>query len=35
MTRRRWDYFIKNLMGFEPPAGYELKRTIDKRNEIN
>ncbi|MDQ3170595.1 MAG: S9 family peptidase [Acidobacteriota bacterium] len=25
MVRRRWDYFVKHLMGAEPPAGYELK----------
>jgi dipeptidyl-peptidase-4 len=25
MVRRRWDYFVKNLMGAEPPAGYELR----------
>ncbi len=24
MVRRRWDYFVRNLMGAEPPAGYEL-----------
>lgn len=24
MIRRRWDYFVKHLMGAEPPAGYEL-----------
>jgi dipeptidyl aminopeptidase/acylaminoacyl peptidase len=24
MTRRRWDYFVRYLMGAEPPAGYEL-----------
>lgn len=24
MTRRRWDYFIKNLLGAEPPKEYEL-----------
>jgi dipeptidyl-peptidase-4 len=24
MTRRRWDYFVKNLMGAEPPKEYEL-----------
>lgn len=35
MTRRRWDYFVKNLMGAIPPAGYELKRTTDRRDEIN
>jgi dipeptidyl-peptidase-4 len=25
MIRRRWDYFVRNLLGMEPPAGYELK----------
>jgi dipeptidyl aminopeptidase/acylaminoacyl peptidase len=25
MVRRRWDYFVKHLMGAEPPHGYELK----------
>jgi dipeptidyl aminopeptidase/acylaminoacyl peptidase len=25
MVRRRWDYFVRWLMGAEPPAGYELK----------
>jgi dipeptidyl-peptidase 4 len=25
MVRRRWDYFVKHLMGVEPPHGYELK----------
>ncbi|MGI8468543.1 MAG: DPP IV N-terminal domain-containing protein [Pyrinomonadaceae bacterium] len=25
MMRRRWDYFVKNLMGAEPPKEYELK----------
>jgi dipeptidyl aminopeptidase/acylaminoacyl peptidase len=24
MTRRRWDYFVKNLLGAEPPKEYEL-----------
>ena len=24
MIRRRWDYFVRNLMGAEPPAGYEI-----------
>ncbi len=24
MVRRRWDYFVRNLMGAEPPSGYEL-----------
>ncbi|MDB5029848.1 DPP IV N-terminal domain-containing protein [Mucilaginibacter sp.] len=25
MMRRRWDYFVKNLMGAEPPYAYQLK----------
>lgn len=25
MTRRRWDYFVKNLMGATPPENYELR----------
>jgi dipeptidyl aminopeptidase/acylaminoacyl peptidase len=25
MIRRRWDYFVKNLMGAEPPKEYELR----------
>jgi dipeptidyl aminopeptidase/acylaminoacyl peptidase len=25
MTRRRWDFFVRNLLGAEPPAGYELR----------
>jgi hypothetical protein len=24
MIRRRWDYFVKYLLGAEPPEGYEL-----------
>jgi dipeptidyl aminopeptidase/acylaminoacyl peptidase len=24
--RRTWDYFVKNLLGETPPAGYELRR---------
>ena len=27
MTRRRWDYFVRYLMGAEPPKNYELKPT--------
>ncbi|MBU1014152.1 MAG: S9 family peptidase [Bacteroidetes bacterium] len=23
-TRKRWDYFVKNLMGAEPPTNYEI-----------
>jgi dipeptidyl-peptidase-4 len=25
MMRRRWDYFVKYLMGGEPPSDYEIK----------
>jgi dipeptidyl aminopeptidase/acylaminoacyl peptidase len=25
MMRRRWDYFVKNLMGAEPPVEYQIK----------
>lgn len=32
MMRRRWDYFVKNLMGAEPPKEYELKSQPDPRN---
>jgi dipeptidyl aminopeptidase/acylaminoacyl peptidase len=32
MMRRRWDYFVKNLLGEEPPAEYELKMKPDPRN---
>ena len=24
MTRQRWDYFVRYLLGAQPPAGYEL-----------
>jgi dipeptidyl aminopeptidase/acylaminoacyl peptidase len=26
MVRRRWDYFVKNLLGAEPPKEYEIGR---------
>jgi dipeptidyl aminopeptidase/acylaminoacyl peptidase len=26
MTRRRWDYFVENLMGATPPENYEIGR---------
>lgn len=25
-VRRRWDYFVRNLLGAEPPPNYEIKR---------
>lgn len=31
MTRRRWDYFVKYLLGAEPPKEYELKPKQDPR----
>jgi dipeptidyl aminopeptidase/acylaminoacyl peptidase len=31
MMRRRWDYFVKYLLGVEPPKGYELKPERDPR----
>ncbi len=31
MMRRRWDYFVKNLMGAEPPKEYEIKIKQDPR----
>jgi len=24
--RRKWDYFVRNLLGEEPPIGYEIKK---------
>jgi|EP01037_Dinobryon_pediforme_P008810 dipeptidyl aminopeptidase/acylaminoacyl peptidase len=32
MMRRRWDYFVKNLMGAEPPKEFQLKSKPDPRN---
>lgn len=32
MMRRRWDYFVKNLLGTEPPKEYQLKTKADPRN---
>ena len=26
MMRRRWDYFVKNLLGAEPPKEYQIGR---------
>lgn len=31
MMRRRWDYFVKHLLGAEPPKEYELKPKTDAR----
>jgi len=32
MMRRRWDYFVKNLLGKEPPPNYKLETKTDPRN---
>jgi len=32
MTRRRWDYFVRNLLDKEPPYDYLLKAKTDPRN---
>lgn len=32
MMRRRWDYFVKNLLGGTPPKEYLLKMKTDPRN---
>ena len=32
MMRRRWDYFVKNLLGKEPPKEYQLESKTDPRN---
>jgi dipeptidyl aminopeptidase/acylaminoacyl peptidase len=32
MTRRRWDYFVKNLLGAEPPKEYQIQMKTDPRN---
>ncbi|HEV8274042.1 MAG TPA: DPP IV N-terminal domain-containing protein [Chitinophagaceae bacterium] len=32
MMRRRWDYFVKNLLGKEPPPNYQLQTKTDPRN---
>jgi dipeptidyl aminopeptidase/acylaminoacyl peptidase len=29
MIRRRWDYFVRHLMGAVPPAGYELRPPVE------
>ncbi len=34
MTRRRWDYFVRNLLGGVPPREYELKGKPDPRNKL-
>ena len=34
MMRRRWDYFVKNLLGAEPPKEYEIKSKQDPRTAM-
>lgn len=34
MMRRRWDYFVRNLLYKEPPKEYELKYAPDPRNTM-
>jgi dipeptidyl aminopeptidase/acylaminoacyl peptidase len=34
MTRRRWDYFVHNLLGAETPKEYQMKNKIDPRNNV-
>ncbi|RKR83734.1 dipeptidyl aminopeptidase/acylaminoacyl peptidase [Mucilaginibacter gracilis] len=31
MMRRRWDYFVKNLLGVEPPVEYKITSKTDPR----
>ncbi len=31
MMRRRWDYFVKHLLGAEPPSEYKITPTTDSR----
>jgi len=34
MTRRRWDYFVRHLLGATPPPEYELIAKPDPRNGV-
>lgn len=34
MMRRRWDYFVKNLLGGTPPKEFEIKAKPDPRNSV-
>ncbi|MGB7294186.1 MAG: DPP IV N-terminal domain-containing protein [Candidatus Aminicenantales bacterium] len=34
MVRRRWDYFVRHLLGAEPPREYELKTPAPPRNPM-
>jgi len=32
LVRRRWDYFVKYLLGVTPPANFEVKEDREGRN---
>jgi dienelactone hydrolase len=34
MMRRRWDYFVKYLLGAEPPKEYQFQNATDPRNPV-
>lgn len=34
MVRRRWDYFVRHLLGAEPPKEYSLKPAASPRNPV-
>ncbi len=34
VMRRRWDYFVRNLMGATPPEGYVIKIEPDARDAV-
>ncbi|MBE9464435.1 DPP IV N-terminal domain-containing protein [Dyadobacter subterraneus] len=34
MMRRRWDYFVRHLLGAEPPKEYQLNYVTDPRNSV-
>jgi dipeptidyl aminopeptidase/acylaminoacyl peptidase len=34
MMRRRWDYFVRHLIGVDPPKEYELESKTDPRNDV-
>ncbi|MEO6684607.1 MAG: DPP IV N-terminal domain-containing protein [Dyadobacter sp.] len=34
MMRRRWDYFVRHLLGAEPPKEYQLHNVMDPRNSV-
>jgi hypothetical protein len=31
MVRRRWDYFVRHLLGAEPPKEYPMKPAAPRR----